>query len=123
MKEARDFKLLFVYNAKAGLANSLFDSAHKMFSPSTYNCNLCDITFDVFTENKVWRKFREETDLQLEFLHKNEFLEQFPEQGKEYGFPLILNLENNQLSVFMPVEEVNKLKDAKELIAVIRSKV
>lgn len=115
-------KLLFVYNANTGFANSMLDSAHKIFSPSTYNCNLCDITFGVFTENKVWKKFREETNLQLQFLHKDEFSKQFPKKNTEYSFPLILAQENNELSVFMAAEEVNNLKDAEELIAVIKSK-
>ena len=66
-------KLLFVYNANSGTRNAILDSMHKVFSPKTYNCKLCDITFGVFSENKTWRRFREDNQHQMVFLHKDEF--------------------------------------------------
>ncbi len=39
--------LLFVYNADSGLVAGLFDSAHKLLSPSTYQCQLCTLTHGV----------------------------------------------------------------------------
>ena len=37
-------ELIFVYNAKSGMVNELLDFAHKIVSPSTYNCNLYAIS-------------------------------------------------------------------------------
>ena len=45
--------LLFVYNAKSGIANVLVDISHKLLSPETYSCNLCVITHNTFIENKI----------------------------------------------------------------------
>ena len=45
-------KLIFVYNASATKAGWLLASAHKFFSPNTYKCDLCSLTFGVFFENK-----------------------------------------------------------------------
>ena len=45
-------EIQFIYNAKSGLANSIFDLAHKLISPDTYECNLCKITHGAFTETK-----------------------------------------------------------------------
>ncbi|MEX0288178.1 MAG: GTPase, partial [Flavobacteriaceae bacterium] len=69
-------KLLFIYNANSGLGNMLLDGAHKILSPSTYECKLCDITYGAFTERKIWKAFRKESGIEMEFLHKDEFLEQ-----------------------------------------------
>ncbi len=52
-------KLIFVYNANSGALNSLMDSVHKIISPKTYDCKLCDLTYDVFKENELWSRFRE----------------------------------------------------------------
>ena len=71
-------KLIFVYNANSGKLNAWLDSAHKIVSPSTYDCQLCDLTYGVFKENVEWVRFRESELItnnvrQLEFLHINEF--------------------------------------------------
>lgn len=116
-------KIIFVYNANSGLANTMLDSAHKIFSPSTYNCNLCDITFGVFTENMVWKKFREETDLEFVFLHKDEFKTAYT--GSDFlntSLPIILKDEGGELNSFIASEEVNTFKDASELIKAIKAK-
>jgi len=54
-------KLIFVYNANSGKLNSLLGSAHKLFSPKTYSCNLCALTHYLFHENTQWELFREST--------------------------------------------------------------
>ena len=56
MEKQKIEKLIFIYNANSGKHNALLDTMHKIVSPNTYNCNLCDITFGLFTENKTWRK-------------------------------------------------------------------
>lgn len=112
--------MLFIYNANAGFGNSLLDSAHKIFSPSTYNCNLCDITFGIFTENKVWKEFREEADLTLEFLHKDEFSKRYLSKYKKYSLPIILKQSEENLEVFLTTEKLNSFKTSEELIDAIK---
>ncbi|MCL5245875.1 GTPase [Cellulophaga sp. 20_2_10] len=116
-------KIVFVYNANSGLSSSMLDSAHKIFSPSTYNCNLCDITFGVFKENTVWKKFREETNLEFEFLHKDEFKVSYPEsEFFNTSLPIILKDDQGVLKNFIPTEELNQLKKAEDLINLINGK-
>ncbi len=55
----------FIYNAKNGVVNSLFDLAHKLISPDTYECNLCKITHGTFTENKKFRELKEKNNITL----------------------------------------------------------
>ncbi|MBU3027439.1 GTPase [Zobellia galactanivorans] len=124
MKDSDIQKLIFIYNADSGLKNALLDSAHKILNPSTYNCNLCDITFGVFTENKIWKQFREQTDLEMEFLHKDEYKKQYASKfGNKFGFPIILAQGNGELQVFVSTEEMNTIEDAQSLIRLIEERV
>ncbi|WP_276165645.1 GTPase [Zobellia alginiliquefaciens] len=124
MKDSVIQKLVFIYNANSGLKSSLLDSAHKILSPSTYDCNLCDITFGVFTENKVWRKFREETDLEMEFLHKDEYQKQYASKfGNKFTFPIILAQTSDDLQVFVGTEEMNAIESSESLVKVIQERV
>ena len=59
--------LLFVYNAKSGIANILIDISYKLLSPETYSCNLCAITHNTFTENKTWKKYRLTSNIDMSF--------------------------------------------------------
>ncbi|SIS93885.1 hypothetical protein SAMN05421766_10562 [Zobellia uliginosa] len=124
MKDSDIEKLVFIYNADSGLKNALLDSAHKILNPSTYNCNLCDITFGVFTENKIWKRFREETDLEMEFLHKDEYKKQYASKfGNKFSFPIILAQSNGELQVFVSTEEMNTIEDARSLIRLIEKRI
>ena len=123
MKNHKLQKLLFIYNANSGMRNALLDGAHKIFSPSTYECNLCDITYGAFTENKVWKKFRGETALKMEFLHKDEFTKQYASKfGHKFTFPIILAVINNNMEVFVHTKELNVLGSADKLVWLIQER-
>ena len=66
-------KLIFVYNAKGGKWNYILDTAHKYASPSTYDCNLCQITHDL-KMRKPWKDYVDRSPHELIFLHLEEFL-------------------------------------------------
>ena len=82
--------LLFVYNADSGLFNTLGDIGHKLFSPATYPCRLCAITYGVLTERAEWRAFVESLGVPCEFLHRDQFRERFP--GVEIALPAVFRL-------------------------------
>lgn len=110
-------RLIFVYNADSGTINAILDSLHKVASPNSYDCNLCALTFGSFTENKTWKNFREHSEIAMEFLHKDEFLDQFGSKWlPEYTFPIILVAQNGELEVFLNSNELNKLETAEALI-------
>ena len=116
-------KLLFIYNADSGLRNTLIDSAHKIFSPRTYQCNLCDITYGRFTEKSRWKKFRKQTDLEMEFLYKDEFQKQYASKfGHKFTYPIVLAATANGLEVFITTEEMNKLTSVDELTKLVQER-
>ena len=111
-------KLLFIYNANSGKLNTLFDIGHKIISPESYECNLCQITHGNFKERNVWKKFRETSDLDLTFLHKDEFEKQY--EG-EYSYPIGLKL-NGELSVFISTQKLNEISKPEALIELIQER-
>jgi hypothetical protein len=116
-------KLIFVYNADSGKKNALMDSFHKIISPQTYNCSLCEITHGIFTENKTWKKFRKSVDIRMEFLHRDEFLKQFASKfGAKFILPVILVENNGELELLVATEEINQLKTIDGLIALINDR-
>lgn len=133
-------KLIFVYNANSGKLNAWLDSAHKIVSPQTYSCKLCDLTYGIFKEHDDWVRFRESIlttypNLQLEFLHKDEFEKQYWSKWlPKYDFPIILSTSdavqdyndgfgtNSGLDIFMNTPEMNALKSTEELIVALKLK-
>jgi hypothetical protein len=134
-------KLIFVYNANSGKLNSLLDSAHKIVSPTTYECTLCHLTFGVFKENELWARFRESatntnSSLQLEFLHKDEFEKQYWSKWlPKYSYPIILSLTddvqdyndgfgtNSGMDIFLNTKELNQITETEILMETIHKKI
>src|SRR5690606_10833809 len=115
-------KLIFIYNANSGKFNSIIDSAHKIWSPHTYNCNLCALTFDTFSENRKWKKFRETFNIKMDFLHMDEFKKNYASKfGYKFTFPIVLIENKNELEVFITTERINELKSVEELMGEITS--
>lgn len=116
-------KLIFIYNANSGSINALLDSAHKLLSPKTYDCKLCDITFGVFAEKEEWKNFRETSAIEMIFLHKDEFLKQYRSKWlPKYNFPVILSEEKHGLELFMTTEDLNALENVSELTQEIKNR-
>lgn len=116
-------QLIFVYNAESGNINALLDGLHKVLSSETYNCNLCAITYGTFAEKKEWREFRENSDHQMTFLHRDEFETQYASKWlPKYDYPIILISNYESLEIFITTEELNGLNSSKELISLIESR-
>ncbi len=105
-------KLIFVYNADSGPISGLFDIGHKIVSPASYSCGLCQLTFDTFTEKQAWRAFRESSSFEMEFLHRDEFEKKY---GLHYDYPVIL-LQNKELEILLSKKEIDGFVQLDELI-------
>ncbi len=113
-------KLIFIYNAKSGKISSLLDIAHKLISPKTYQCKLCAITQNTFSENEKWKQFRQTTKLPLEFLHSDEFEANY--NPIETKYPVILLEENKKLTEWVSKSEIEKIETTEKLIHLIETK-
>ena len=112
-------KILMVYNADSGLLNSIKDGIEKITSPTTYQCRLCGLTYGFATMKDVWRRFLEDLPLPVEFLHRDEFHEQY---GDKYGLPAIFILEEGTLESLISSEEMNTLETLNELMKMVTEK-
>ena len=112
-------KLIFVYNANSGKLNTLFDIGHKLLSPGTYQCDLCSLTHGALSEKKAWKEFRERTELEMEFLHKDE-LEKI--HAKTFDYPVILK-QADDIELFLSADEISRVKSVDGLIALIEQHV
>lgn len=110
--------LIFVYNADSGIFNTLTDIAHKLISPQTYNCNLCALTHTAFGMREEWKEFLESLDAELEFLHRDEFLESGG--SAEAELPAIYEKKDSELREWIPAEAIRELKSLEELQELIR---
>jgi len=109
--------LLFVYNADSGKLNALLDTAHKIVSPSTYNCQLCQLTYGLVNEKQGWRQFREQLDDEVLFLHRDEFEKQYQQKLK---YPFLARVEQQKVDVLLSAEEMSGIEDTEALIELVR---
>lgn len=106
-------ELIFIYNAKADSMNMLLDFAHKIVSPSTYSCDLCQLTHTNFGERKEWKDFLKNSSFRLKFYHIDEFEKAF---NKKYAYPVVLKKMPDTFEIFLDSVEISKLESVKELI-------
>lgn len=100
------------------------DSLQKAINPSAYSCKLCELSFGMFGEKKGWRRFRENLNIETEFLHKDEFQKQYASKfGHKFEFPLILSQTGNELEIFMSNKEISKIQSLEELIEKIEKRI
>ncbi len=112
-------KRLFVYNADSGLASALFDSAHKLLSPATYECNLCALTHGLTGPKKAWTEFLKSLPEEPDFLHRDEFKEQYPEHAG-VALPAIFRIENRKATLLADGTTLSRLQTLPELTALVR---
>ena len=106
-------KLVFVYNADSGLFNTVSDIAHKIFSPDTYQCRLCEITHSYFTMRDEWNDAMHSLPVKCEFMHRDDFMEKYRFTGKT--FPAIYLYNKDQLEEFISAKEINTCNSIEEL--------
>ncbi|MEW7290921.1 GTPase [Aquimarina sp. 2304DJ70-9] len=113
--------LTFVYNAKSDYWNKQLDGIHKIISPSTYSCDLCSLTHGNFSEKKIWKDFKQNSGLEIEFMYKNEFEDAYP-NIKEFDFPMILQKDKNTIEVLFDSKKIASLESTEELIKKLQKK-
>ncbi|MGA7305965.1 MAG: hypothetical protein WBW88_13885 [Rhodothermales bacterium] len=114
-------RLVVVYSADAGYVNALIDAVQKVVSPSTYECNLCAVTYGAATMKPEWRRYLESLDLPVEFLHRNEYQERH--DRADVSLPIIL-LEDGATEpiVLLDAETINGVHTVADLTDLIEER-
>lgn len=113
-------RILFVYNADGNAISKIKDNLHKIFRPSTYECNLCAVSFGNLGMRSKWKEFIESSPIPVEFLHQDEFVAKYPQF--ESKFPVAYYEQPNKLSLFISAGEMNQLASEQELIDLVSRK-
>jgi hypothetical protein len=112
--------LVFVYNADSGLFNALADAAHKIFSPRTYQCNLCALTHTAVGMRGEWRRFLDGLDSRPEFLHADELRERYGVAG--VPLPAVFIRKGENVEVLAGADSINACGTLDELKRLILSR-
>lgn len=112
-------KLIFVYNADSGVLNFMLDAAHKLFSPATYPCNLCAITYTPANLPR-WRRFVKTLLWPVEFLHRDELVERHGNLDTE--LPAAFLWEEDELKPWIAAEEMNGFQSLDALMTAVATR-
>lgn len=112
-------QLIFVYNANSGMVNTIFDMAHKLFKPDTYQCQLCTLTHGALQEHHKWKEFHNVARIDIDFYHKDEYEKKF---SQTFSYPVILHKQHDQLHIFIDSETINSYNKTEALIQALRDK-
>jgi len=115
-------KLLFVYNADSSLFNQIGDLIHKSISPKTYQCNLCGLTYSGVRMKSDWKGFINSLPIKSIFLHRNEFLAQYPFL-KNDKLPAVFIDRDGELEKLISAEGVNNLNSLENLEKLVLNKI
>lgn len=117
MKEQEE-ELIFVYNADKDVLNSVLGYAHKVFSPSTYPCQLCNLTHSNLGERKVWKEFKALQKVRMTFIYRAEFNDRF---NTTTDLPVIISVLDGIETVLLSKKEIASFANANELMESITS--
>jgi len=112
--------LLFVYNADSGLVSGFMDVGHKIFSPETYSCNLCTLTYGIFNMRKGWKEFLDSIGMKVDFVHRDEFMKQYPIFDND--FPAVYCIDGDDMKLFIAKDELNSCATLDQLKELVQSK-
>ncbi len=110
--------LVFVYNARSGIFNAAADAAHKLFSPGTYQCNLCALTHSTFKMRAGWKGFLETLGRPLEFLHADELANRYGVKG--VPLPAVFEKRGGRLELLVGADAVNACRTLDDLTGLVR---
>ena len=112
-------QLIFVYNANSDLFGTVTDFAHKILSPSTYQCRLCALTYGNFSMKQEWKSFVESLPIKTVFLHKDEFEKQYKIQT---ALPAVYVATNATIKEMITKHEIDSCKNLEQLKNLVTQK-
>ena len=113
--------LVFVYNSDGTLKAAAVDFVTRLVTPDKYSCNLCMVTYGSMFKKQSWRAFLDTLPNKIIFLHRDEFLKQYPEY-RNIKLPVVLTDSCEKLETLVSAEEIQTVKDLEGLKKLITEK-
>ncbi|GAB2965421.1 hypothetical protein GCM10027048_38930 [Hymenobacter coalescens] len=103
-------QLLFVYNADSGLGHALLDAVHKLVSPATYPCTLCELTYGAARMRPQWKQFLQTLPLPARFLYRDQLPAAYPQLVDQPLPAVFVEDENGQVAPLVTAAEMQPLE-------------
>ena len=104
---ARQPQILFVYNVDLTPFALLSDFVHRIVSPETYPCRLCDLTYDRFTMKREWKGFVASLPADCGFELRDRFQRKYPAYA-EVPLPAVFRRNGRgKLGTLLSAEDIN----------------
>ena len=101
-------EILFVYNVDLTPFALLSDFVHRIVSPETYPCRLCDLTYDRFTMKGEWKRFVASLPADCAFELRDRFQRKYPAHA-EVPLPAIFRrTAQGRLDTLLSADEINR---------------
>ncbi len=114
-------RLIFVYNAEAGIAAGIMDSVHKIVSPGTYPCSLCAVTYGLVGMRREWRDWLAALPIPAVFHHRADFREAWP-LAADWPLPLVALAQGERLQLLIGPGELMALTTIGSLSAAVSAR-
>ncbi|QHL89996.1 hypothetical protein GVO57_03075 [Sphingomonas changnyeongensis] len=114
-------RLVFVYNARAGLVAGALDSLHKLVSPATYPCSLCAVTYGLVRIDPRWRAWLATTAYDTVFHHRPDFRAAYPAFA-DLPLPAVLADRGDGPAVLLSADDLAAITTPEALIAAIEAR-
>lgn len=114
-------RVVFVYNAENGFFNAITSSMHRVFSPSTYECNLCFYTHDLTGMNRRWKQFLDSLGCRFAFYYRTGFRRDFPDLV--LALPAVVAIHGRIPEVLVSAEEIHNSGGLDGLISLTRQRI
>ena len=118
-------ELILVYNADSDVFSLIKDAFHKTISPSTYQCNLCSLTFGMIGMRNEWKSFVDKLNIPYTFLHRDEFLDRLKTHPHDLGaieFPAIFLNKDGKIGLLINHIEINNCTSLDDLMNLVSKK-
>lgn len=116
-REFTEGTLVFVWNADGGMKHALLDSLHKVVSPQTYSCKLCQLTHGLAGPKAEWSRFLETSERDVVFYHRD----QFKKSSIEANFPglelpVVLMRTSEKWQILLSKADIGQLQNLEGLL-------
>ncbi len=100
-------RLLFVFNADAGLWSAIVDSTKKLLMIN--GCALCSLTHGIAGEKSEWKSCKDELGVPIDYVHRDELTPKLRE-AVEGKLPCILAEANGEFSVLLTPDVLDRCR-------------
>ena len=114
-------KLVFAYAEDKGIISSIKSSARKVVASKSQKCALCTLTYGPIKMKPGWREFIDSLDVNVEFLHRDEFRSQYTKLDVE--LPAAFHVKGRKRAQILSKVEIEACRSLDDLIWLVSERV